>query len=83
MACGTPVIASNSGGPKETVIDGEVGFLFRPDDECDLARKIDILSSDHDLSMEMGVAARKHVVENFSWGRSIDRIYEVLQEFVR
>jgi len=83
MACGTPVIASNSGGPRETVIDGEVGFLFKPDDEYDLARKINILRSDHGLSMEMGLAARKHVVENFSWGRPIDRIYEVLQEFIK
>ncbi len=82
MACGTPVIASNSGGPRETIIDGKVGFLFKPDDEFDLARKIDILSSDHDLNMKMVVAARKHVVENFSWERTTDRIYDALREFV-
>ena len=82
MACGTPVIASNSGGPRETIIDGKVGFLFKPDDEFDLARKIDILSGDHDLNMEMAVAARKHVVENFSWERTTDRIHDALREFV-
>ena len=28
QACGTPVIALNNGGYKETVIDGETGYLF-------------------------------------------------------
>ncbi len=82
MSCETPVIASNSGGPRETIIDGKVGFLFKPDDEFDLARKIDILSSDHDLNKEMGLAARKHVVGNFSWERTTDRIYDALREFI-
>ena len=27
MYCGTPVIAAASGGPLETVVDGETGFL--------------------------------------------------------
>ena len=31
-ACGTPVIAANSPGIRESVIDGETGFLVPPDD---------------------------------------------------
>ena len=82
MACGTPVIASNSGGAKETTLNGKTGFLFEPDDEFDLARKIDILINNHNLNMEMAVAARKHAVENFSWERTTDRIYDALREFI-
>lgn len=30
MSCGTPVIGVNDGGLKETIIDGETGFLINP-----------------------------------------------------
>ena len=32
MAIGTPVVAANSGGPKEIINDGVTGFLFAPGD---------------------------------------------------
>ena len=34
MAAGKPVIASNSGGPTETIIDGESGLLCEPTPEA-------------------------------------------------
>ena len=33
MMCGTPVIAHNSGGPKETILDGETGFFYNNETE--------------------------------------------------
>jgi len=33
MACGTPVIAFNSGGPSETIVDGETGWLVNSKNE--------------------------------------------------
>lgn len=30
MACGRPVIACNSGGPRETILNGRTGFLCEP-----------------------------------------------------
>jgi glycosyltransferase involved in cell wall biosynthesis len=38
FAAGRPVIASNAGGLKEIVTDGETGFLFAPGDERDFVR---------------------------------------------
>jgi glycosyltransferase involved in cell wall biosynthesis len=38
MLCGTPVIAHNSGGPKETILNGITGFLY--DDETELVKLI-------------------------------------------
>ncbi|MFA6475002.1 MAG: glycosyltransferase family 4 protein [Patescibacteria group bacterium] len=32
MMYGTPVVAYNNGGPKETIINGKTGFLFEADD---------------------------------------------------
>ena len=36
MACGKPVISINVGGPKDTMIHGEVGFLVDPEKEIKL-----------------------------------------------
>jgi glycosyltransferase involved in cell wall biosynthesis len=41
QAMGRPVIAANHGGAKETVIEGETGFLFPPGDADALAAAID------------------------------------------
>ncbi|RLE41357.1 glycosyl transferase, partial [Candidatus Woesearchaeota archaeon] len=39
-ACGVPVIASDIGGLKETVVNGRTGYLFSPYNVMDLANKI-------------------------------------------
>jgi glycosyltransferase involved in cell wall biosynthesis len=58
MACGTPVIAYPRGALRETVVDGETGFLV--DDEDGLARAIGELG---DIDPE---SCRRHVEEEFS-----------------
>jgi len=50
QAMGKPVIATNHGGPQETVIDKETGLLVPPNDEETLAAAIDnVLSMPEDL----------------------------------
>ena len=39
QAMGKFVIASNHGGSKETIIDGETGYLFEPLNEVDLSKR--------------------------------------------
>ncbi len=53
-ACGTPVIASDIGGARELVTEGETGFLFKPGDADDLRRQIScFLTLDNDSLMAM------------------------------
>ncbi|MFC1967387.1 glycosyltransferase family 4 protein [Chloroflexota bacterium] len=80
MACGTPVIVSNSGGPMETVIDGQTGLLFHPDDAADLARKIDIMVGEREKASEMAAAARQHVSDNFSWEQAAEQTYGIIKD---
>ena len=40
MACGTPVIGSNVGGIKYTVLDGDNGYLVSPNDPAALAERV-------------------------------------------
>lgn len=65
MYMSRPVIACNSGGPTETVIDDEVGFL-RPSDSTEFASCMLKFVEDRSLVMEMGQLGRKHVLKNFS-----------------
>ena len=66
MACGTPVVSTNRGGPAETVRDGETGYLAPPRDPQALAERVLALLQDEDQRQQMGQAARQHVVANFS-----------------
>lgn len=65
MSFGKPVIACNSGGPLETIVDSETGFLVKPEPDA-FAHAIDILLLDRMRALEMGQAARRRVEESFS-----------------
>lgn len=65
MAAYKPVIACNSGGPVETVINDETGFLCEPS-APEFSKAMLKLVNDHDLAVKMGKQARGHVVQKFS-----------------
>jgi glycosyltransferase involved in cell wall biosynthesis len=46
MACGTPVIGSNTGGTKSLLEEGRLGVLFDPKNAQDLAEKINLALSE-------------------------------------
>jgi glycosyltransferase involved in cell wall biosynthesis len=54
MACGTPVISWKPGGPEETIVDGETGFLIPENDEKLLIEKIELFLDNSELSYTMG-----------------------------
>jgi glycosyltransferase involved in cell wall biosynthesis len=55
LACGTPVIASNTGGLREVVHDGENGLLIPPDDPGALAAAL-LRMLDPELRARLGAA---------------------------
>jgi glycosyltransferase involved in cell wall biosynthesis len=67
--CGTPVVASNSPGLRESVVDGRTGFLVPHGDVPALVRRIDDLLSDADLYGRMRAAALEWG-RGFTWERS-------------
>lgn len=66
MACGKPVVSTRRGGPSETVVHGETGFLVDPGDAEGFARHVIELLRNPDLRARMGAAARERAVEKFS-----------------
>ncbi|HEX8231052.1 MAG TPA: glycosyltransferase family 4 protein [Chloroflexia bacterium] len=77
MACGTPVVASDFGGFREVVVEGETGFRVSPQDPRDLAVKITALLASPQLRDRMGQAGRRRVLDMFSWKAVADRLEEV------
>ena len=67
MACGTPVIGSNVGGIKSTVLDGKTGFLVPPNDPVLLGQRILELLRSNKLMMYFKENAIRHVNENYTW----------------
>ncbi|MDR2152559.1 MAG: glycosyltransferase family 4 protein [Helicobacteraceae bacterium] len=74
MAQGCATIATDVGGVKEILIDGENGFLIGKDDKVTLADKIVLLTNDAALRKKLGKAAQKRVAEGFSETMMIDRL---------
>jgi len=77
MSSGVPVIASNIGGLKETIVDGNTGFLVRPGHSQDIAEKLGILMGETSLRRRMGENARARVLERYTWPRVV-RDYRAL-----
>ncbi len=81
MAQGLPVIAMDSGGPRETVLDGITGYLCEADPK-DIAEAIKKLFLFDDAKDLLGSAGRKRVNELFSlkvFGDKLNNIARSLQ----
>lgn len=68
-ACGTPSVASDSPGLRESVVEGESGFLVPHGDPDAWARALDRLCGDAGLREELSRGALRHA-RRFSWERA-------------
>ncbi len=81
MSCGTPVIAVKEGGPRESVIDGQTGFLVdRVPDE--FASCLCRLLQDSILRKELGENGVNYVREFWSWTRASQRLIDVVDQLI-
>jgi len=70
-ACGTPVVASDSPGLRESVLDGRTGFLVPHGDVGQLAAAYDRIIADPALVTRLGTAGRAFA-ESFTWESAAD-----------
>lgn len=80
-ACGTPSVASDSPGLRESVVDGETGLLVPHGDVGALAAALGTLLRDHDLRARMGRRARQFA-EGFGWDATAAAVERVLTRVV-
>ncbi len=65
MASAKPVISVNEGGPQETILDGETGFLVNSPSE--MAERMLYLAEHKNFAEKMGRKGRERVAANYSW----------------
>jgi glycosyltransferase involved in cell wall biosynthesis len=80
MAAGKPVVAYDTGGVAEMVVEGETGFMVAPGDVEGLADRMVRLAGDVELRRRFGAAAAERARTEFSLDRHVDRMERILQE---
>jgi glycosyltransferase involved in cell wall biosynthesis len=79
MACGKPVVGVREGGVKETVVNDYTGLLIDRDPQ-QFGRAIQTLLENPSLVALYGKNGRTHVLENWSWEKSVADLEKHLLE---
>jgi len=82
MASGTPVIGSNVGGIKYSVVNGKTGFLVPPKNPEALAGKIDMLLDNPLLLEWMREESVKRVNQHFTWQKVAQKMQYVFESLI-
>ncbi|HEX6230711.1 MAG TPA: glycosyltransferase family 4 protein [Actinomycetota bacterium] len=69
-ACGRPVVVGDSGGARESLVDGETGVLVDGRDVGAVADAVASLLADPARAHAMGAAGRSRVERSFTWSRA-------------
>jgi PEP-CTERM/exosortase A-associated glycosyltransferase len=77
MAQGRSVVASDVGGHRELIVNGETGLLFKAGDPEDLARKGLALLSSPEHAAALRARAREFVERERNWKVSVARYQDV------
>lgn len=81
-ACGTPSLASDSPGLRDSVRDGLTGVLVPHGDPAALAQHMLAFAADRSLVERLGAAARQHAVR-MGWDGTADRTEAHLESLIR
>ncbi|MFG3344913.1 glycosyltransferase family 4 protein [Streptomyces sp. NPDC048018] len=77
-ATGLPVVAGDSGGAPDAVLDGETGWVVRGGVPEETADRVATLLLDPELRARMGERGRRWVEERWRWDLLADRLRELL-----
>ncbi|MEX1095172.1 MAG: glycosyltransferase family 4 protein [Planctomycetales bacterium] len=81
-ASGLPIVATDVGGTREILTDGESARLVPPGDPAALAQAIAELHADRALRAQFATAARQRILDRFTIQRSATALAAVWQELV-
>jgi glycosyltransferase involved in cell wall biosynthesis len=80
LSTGLPVVTTCVGGIPETIESGKNGFLVEPFNSKQFAEKILYLLDHPAEAFEMGVLARKTILEQFDWRIVVKDVLQVYDE---
>jgi glycogen(starch) synthase len=82
MACGTPVVVSDTGGLREIVVDG-TGLTFPPQDAEQLADRIAEILLDPALAAQLVARGRERIRERYDWADVAERTAQAYSTLLR
>ncbi|WP_129309570.1 glycosyltransferase family 4 protein [Streptomyces sp. L2] len=77
-ATGLPVVAGDSGGAPDAVLDGETGWVVRGGEPQEAAERITTLLADPQLRHRMGERGRQWVEERWRWDLLAENLKSLL-----
>lgn len=82
MACGLPVVCSDSGGNRELVLDGVTGFIVPPHDVNALVVKLQWLKTHPQEAQAMGMAGRQRLIKEYGVEKLVEKTLSVYAELL-
>ncbi len=82
MAAARPVVATDVGGAREAIVEGETGWIVAPGDHTALAARIVELLRNPECAREMGEHGRQIVKQKFSREAQLARIESLYQQLL-
>ena len=83
MAAGLPVVATDVGGNRDAIIDGETGYLVRERTPEALAQALIHLLRNEDLRLQMGLAGFQRCTEHFEVSKTIRQLEQFYYSTLR
>jgi glycosyltransferase involved in cell wall biosynthesis len=77
MACGCCVVATDCGGTRDMIVNGENGFLVPVGDLDEIVRTVEFLLSEPQVRSQVSRRAEQ-TAKQFNWESSIDKLEDAL-----
>lgn len=82
MVLGKPVIATNTGGTTELVVDGEMGIITPQRSAEKLAENILYLLNHPEVAVKMGAAGKERILKKFTVDQMTKRFVDLYEELL-
>lgn len=82
MSTGTAIVSTNQGGPAETIVDGETGYLVPANDSQALATKVIQLLNNPNERQRLGKNGREHVLNRFSAQSAAEQYMSIFRALI-
>lgn len=83
MAAARPVVATDVGGAREVIMNGETGYLVPAGDDTAMAERVISLIRDTNTARAMGEAGRRIVAERFSRETQLRRTENMYEQLLK
>jgi glycosyltransferase involved in cell wall biosynthesis len=82
MSFGRPVVAFDSGGPRDWLVNNETGFLVKRAEVRELSDRISRLLGDESLAIDMGRNAMERVKQFYRKDAHLEKLLKIYKEAI-